>query len=103
MTRMHSGAEDWRYIYTAGDERFWFYRVGGGGSLWALRDLDGKILREYEAHISWGTFKDYVYRGTQLLASSHISEGVRHFHLDHLGTPRRQTSRQTSRGLYESD
>ena len=88
MTRMTSGAEDWIYIYTAGDERFWSYRVGGGGSLWALRDLDGKVLREYEAHVSWATYRDYIYRGTQLLASSHTSEGVRHFHLDHLGTPR---------------
>jgi hypothetical protein len=31
MIRMKSGAEDWVYIYTAGDERFWSYRVGGGG------------------------------------------------------------------------
>jgi hypothetical protein len=92
MTRMKSGAEDWAYIYTAGDERFWSYRVGGGGSLWALRDLDGKILREYEAHTSWSTFKDYIYRGSQLLASSHPTEGVRHLHLDHLGTPRLVTA-----------
>lgn len=88
MTRMTSGAEDWIYIYTAGDERFWSFRVGGGGSLWALRDLDGKVLREYEAHVSWGTFRDYIYRGKQLLASNHTTEGIRHFHLDHLGTPR---------------
>jgi RHS repeat-associated protein len=69
MIRMKSGSEDWVYIYTAGDERFWSYRADGGKSLWALRDLDGRVLREYEAHISWGTFKDYIYRGTQLLAS----------------------------------
>ncbi len=95
MTRMKSGAEDWVYIYTAGDERFWSYRVGGGGSLWALRDLDGKLLREYEAHTSWSTFKDYIYRDSQLLASSHPTEGVRHLHLDHLGTPRLVTAGST--------
>jgi RHS repeat-associated protein len=95
MIRMKSGAEDWAYIYTAGDERFWSYRVGGGGSLWALRDLDGKLLREYEAHTSWSTFKDYIYRGSQLLASSHPTEGVRHLHLDHLGTPRLVTAGST--------
>jgi RHS repeat-associated protein len=88
MTRMVAGAEDWRYIYTAGDERFWSYRVAGGGSLWALRDLDGRLLREYEAHVSWSTFKDYIYRGTQLLASGQPTGGAKHFHLDHLGTPR---------------
>jgi hypothetical protein len=59
MTKMLAGTEDWRYIYTAGDERFWSYRVGGGGSLWALRDLDGRLLREYEAHTNWSTFKDF--------------------------------------------
>ena len=95
MTRMVSGAEDWRYIYTAGDERFWSYRVGGGGSLWALRDLDGRLLREYEAHTSWSTFKDYIYRGTQLLASDHSGRGHKHFHLDHLGTPRLVTAAGT--------
>jgi RHS repeat-associated protein len=95
MIRMKSGAEDWAYIYTAGDERFWSYRVGGGGSLWALRDLDGKILREYEAHTSWSTFKDYIYRGSQLLASTHPTEGTRHLHLDHLGTPRLVTAGST--------
>jgi len=92
MTRMVSGGEDWRYIYTAGDERFWSYRVGGGGSLWALRDLDGRLLREYEAHTNWSTFKDYIYRGTQLLGSAHPAEGDKHFHLDHLGTPRLVTA-----------
>lgn len=88
MTRMKSGAEEWIYTYTAGDERFWSYRLGGGGSLWALRDLDGRLLREYEAHVNWSTYRDYIYRGTQLLASSHPIEGDRHFSLDHLGTPR---------------
>ncbi|MES1244022.1 MAG: RHS repeat-associated core domain-containing protein [Acidobacteriota bacterium] len=88
MVRMKSGTEDWVYLYTAGDERFWSYRVGGGGSLWALRDVDGRVLREYEAHVNWSTYRDYIYRGTQLLGSSHPTEGDRHFHLDHLGTPR---------------
>jgi RHS repeat-associated protein len=88
MIRMKSGAEDWVYVYTAGDERFWSYRVGGGGSLWALRDVDGKVLREYEAHVNWSTYRDYIFRGSQLLASSHPTEGDRHLHLDHLGTPR---------------
>ncbi|MES1243845.1 MAG: RHS repeat-associated core domain-containing protein [Acidobacteriota bacterium] len=92
MIRMKSGAEDWVYVYTPGDERLWSYRVGGGASLWALRDLDGRILREYEAHTSWSAFKDYIYRGSQLLGSVHPAEGTRHFHLDHLGTPRLVTA-----------
>jgi RHS repeat-associated protein len=90
MTRAGNGSAgtDWRYIYTGDNERFWAYSVNDGKSIWTLRDLGGKVLREYDAHISWTTFKDYIYRDGQLLASSHTSEGVQHFHLDHLGTPR---------------
>src|SRR6185436_1064813 len=71
MTRMVSGAEDWRYMYTADNERIWAYRVSGlgAGSVLSLRDLDGKVLREYDAHVSWGAFRDYVYGDGRLLAS----------------------------------
>jgi RHS repeat-associated protein len=103
MTRMVSGAEDWRYIYTADDERFWMYRVGGGGSIWTLRGLDDKVLREYQAHVSWGTFKDYVYRGATLLAeadSAALGGAVRHFHTDHLGTVRAVTNASGQRIAY---
>ncbi|HVF58782.1 MAG TPA: RHS repeat-associated core domain-containing protein [Thermoanaerobaculia bacterium] len=88
MTRLVTSGEDRRFIYTAGDERLWSFLLGGSSSTWALRDLDGRVLREYEPHVNWATAKDYVYRDGQLLASSHPSEGVRHLHLDHLGTPR---------------
>jgi YD repeat-containing protein len=87
MTRMVSGSEDWRYIYTADDERFWSYRVGGGGSIWALRGLDGKVLRSYNAHVNWSNLTDYVYREGTLAAA--VTNGVMsHLHPDHLGTPR---------------
>jgi RHS repeat-associated protein len=103
MTRMVSGAEDWRYIYTADDERFWMYRVGGGGSIWTLRGLDDKVLREYQAHVSWSTFKDYVYRGSTLLAeadSATLGGAVRHFHTDHLGSVRAVTNASGQRIAY---
>ncbi|MGH7428312.1 MAG: RHS repeat-associated core domain-containing protein, partial [Candidatus Methylomirabilaceae bacterium] len=88
MTGSVTSGEDRRFVYTAGDERFWTYRLGGSSSTWALRDLDGRVLREYEAHVNWATAKDYVYRDGQLLATSYPGEGIRHLHLDHLGTPR---------------
>jgi RHS repeat-associated protein len=91
MTRMLSGAEDWRSMYTADDERVWSYRVGGNGSLWTLRDLNGKVLRDYQAHIGWTYYRDYVYRDGSLLtstASAAAGSGTSHYHLDHLGTPR---------------
>jgi hypothetical protein len=103
MTRMVSGAEDWRYIYTADDERFWMYGVGGGGSIWTLRGLDAKVLREYQAHAGWSAFKDYIYRGSSLLAeadSAALGSAVRHFHLDHLGTIRAITNAAGQRIAY---
>jgi RHS repeat-associated protein len=92
LVRAKSGAEEWVYVYTADDERFWSYRVGGGGSLWSLRDLSGQVLREYQAHVSWSTFEDYVYRGDQPLAGLPSSGEQRHFDLDHLGTIRLVTN-----------
>jgi RHS repeat-associated protein len=100
MTRAVVSGADWRYMYTADDERFWTY--GPGKSTWALRDLDGKVLREYDAHVSWSTFRDYVYRGGQLLASVYPGEGQRQFHLDHVGTPRAVTNSAGTRVAYHA-
>ncbi len=90
MTRMVSGAEDWRYIYDANDERLWSYRVGGG-SLWTLRGLNAQVLREYRSHIAWSNYVDSIFRGNALLAtapSAAAGGGINHLHPDHLGTPR---------------
>jgi len=43
MSGYVSGGEDWVYVYTADDERIWSYRKGGGGSVWTLRDLEGRV------------------------------------------------------------
>jgi RHS repeat-associated protein len=91
MTRMVSGAEDWRYLYDANDERFWSYRIGGGGSIWTLRGLNAQVLREYRSHTSWANYVDSIFRGNALLAtapSTALGGGVNHLHTDHLGTPR---------------
>ncbi|HEV8241975.1 MAG TPA: RHS repeat-associated core domain-containing protein [Thermoanaerobaculia bacterium] len=87
-----SSAADWRYTYTADDERLWAYEATvGTGNVWTVRDLDGRALREYDAVAAWAT-RDYIYRDTELLASNFPSEGDRHFHVDHLGTPRLVTN-----------
>jgi RHS repeat-associated protein len=100
MTRMVSGAEEWRYAYTADDERAWLFKVGGNLSRWTLRDLANKVLREYlnDGGI-WSTASDYVYRDGQLLAAE-TATGPRHFHLDHLGTPRLITDRAGRQAAY---
>ncbi len=92
-TRRTVGGEDWIFAYTADDERIWSYRTTLGGSVYTLRDLDGKVLRRHDAHLGWTTFTDSIYRDAGNLLASETSSGVRtHFHLDHLGTPRILTS-----------
>jgi RHS repeat-associated protein len=58
-----------------------------------LRDLTGKVLREYFS-ITGGIRRaeDYVYRDGQLLAAAiarnNVPQTTNHFSVDHLGTPR---------------
>ncbi len=100
MIRMASGAEDWRYAYSADDERVWMLKSGGTFSRWMLRDLDGKVLCEYvNDGGAWRIESDYVYRDGQLLAAE-TARGPRHYHLDHLGTPRLITDRAGSQAAY---
>lgn len=82
-----------QFVYTAADERIAVYTAGRWE--WSLRDHAGKVLRTFTSNdhgnergtagFTWT--KDYVYRGSLLLASDAPS-GRRHYHLDHLGTPR---------------
>jgi hypothetical protein len=54
----------------AGDERVWLKRVGYGLARWTLRDLDGKVLREYTQNTTgWSASEDYLNRDSQLLAT----------------------------------
>jgi RHS repeat-associated protein len=81
------------YAYTADDERIGSYNAVTKQWAWTVRGADGKVLREYTSSggtngaAAWQWSKDYVYRGAQLVASAGI-EGVRHYHVDHLGSPR---------------
>ncbi|HXU29705.1 MAG TPA: RHS repeat-associated core domain-containing protein [Thermoanaerobaculia bacterium] len=91
MWHFQSGAEDWRYVYTAEDERIWSFKTGGS-SRWTLRDLGNNVLREYANNGgTWSVTEDFIHRGGQLLAAD-TTTGVSHFHLDHLGTPRLVTN-----------
>lgn len=78
---------EWAYLYNVDDERVWTYKTGGTESRWYLRGFDAKVLREYTASSAWQIANDYIYRDSQLLVSE-TPVGVRHYHLDHLGTPR---------------
>jgi RHS repeat-associated protein len=79
-------SDEWIYLYSADDERAWSYKTDNT-SLWTLRGLDAKVLREYTTNGTWSVAEDYIYRNGLLLAAE-TPAGTRHFHLDHLGTPR---------------
>jgi RHS repeat-associated protein len=100
MERMTSGSVDLYYLYTADDERFWTYNPAASSSRWTLRDLGGLVLREYTSqNTSWSLTSDYIYRDGLLLAAE-TPGGVRHFHLDHLGTPRLITNGTGQQAAY---
>lgn len=102
MWRMRSGSIEDVHIYTADDERIWTFHLGLNASTWTLRDLSGKVLREYANNAGvWSVTRDYVYRDDQLLAAATPS-GVHHFHLDHLGTPRLITNALGRRVAYHA-
>jgi RHS repeat-associated protein len=84
--------ENWYHLYTVDDERLVSVDWKRGAKYLRFRDLDGKILREVKQTIVgsnelWTVERDYIYRGATLLAAE-TPQGRRHFHPDHLGTPR---------------
>jgi len=99
MRRRTTAGRDWRFFYTAGDERFWSVDLGTWAtSDFTLRDLDGKVLRVYEAAGGkWSRITDYVWRGEALLARDFAYTRPEAFHLDHLGTPRLLTNHRAER------
>ena len=100
-----SGNEEWLYMYDADDERLWSFKPGRFDR-WTIRDLAGKVLRTYEAtNYNWtaSDVEDDIYRDGLLLAAELPNDPLnspRHFHLDHLGTPRLITNRNGAQTAY---
>jgi RHS repeat-associated protein len=101
MTRDTFGQMAREFVYTADDERIATYNVGSSWN-WTVREMDGKVLREFTSNdgpagpgtTSWQWAKDFVWRGGLMLASRQPDGSgttTYHYHLDHLGTPRRVT------------
>jgi len=96
---LDGAANNWRYLYSAGDERLLsIERVRKRRNVWRIRDLDNRVLTEYNNQVRgearhWPPPKDWVYRGQTLLATVQGVAGmepdeVRHVHVDHLGSTR---------------
>jgi RHS repeat-associated protein len=104
-TKIYTAANTFNetYIYTAGEERLGVLTSNTAESsswwYWSVRDEGGKVLRQYRSAASDPTqtalwIEDYVYRDGLLLGAERppTMGGRRHFHLDHLGSPRLITS-----------
>ncbi|MEM7052017.1 MAG: RHS repeat-associated core domain-containing protein, partial [Acidobacteriota bacterium] len=89
-----NGAIEDYYLYTADDERIntLHWAESPIEETWTLRDLGGQVLRTWGtvggSAGTWNHREDHIHRDGQLLASWRPAEGLRFFHLDHLGTPR---------------
>jgi RHS repeat-associated protein len=93
MLTHNNGSKTYRFLYTADDERVATFDATLNRWAWRLRGLDNKVLREYRNQGGiWSWQKDWIHRGGALLATDQPSIGIRHFALDHLGTPRLITS-----------
>jgi RHS repeat-associated protein len=84
------------YFYTADEERVWIHNSTYNNGRIMMRDLSGRVLREYSTvgaanaeTFSWA--KDYLYRGGHALGAITPS-GTFHFHVDHLGNTRLVTN-----------
>ena len=115
------GEEISQYLYTADGERIGIFHHPSREWTWRLRDLEGKLLREWKGGADgpliffdgfeagtldlWSAgrapgcddlvwVRDYVHRGGTVLASFHWSTGVIHHHPDHLGSPIGSTNQQ---------
>ncbi len=90
-----------RYVYDADGERIVLIERLAGADVrhrYTLRGPGTQVARELTHEVGsgiWKLEKDYVYRGGALLASFSGPEAVpdRHYHVDHLGSPRLITDR----------
>jgi RHS repeat-associated protein len=82
------------HLYSPSDERVGSVAIVNGaaaGRQWTIRSPSGAVLTRFTqtAAGAWSWDEDYVYGGARLLAARVSGpEKIRHFHTDHLGTPR---------------
>ncbi|MEM7352045.1 MAG: RHS repeat-associated core domain-containing protein [Acidobacteriota bacterium] len=97
MEHNRVGGLDWVFLYNAAGERVATLMPSEQPVVrWTERDLGNRLITEYVQVGSLGapgstlTTKRYVYAGVRQLASEG-PDGIRHYHLDHLGSVRMAT------------
>jgi RHS repeat-associated protein len=103
VTTHNAAGRTVHYLYTADDERIAAIErlLGTDQALhnkttWTLRSPEDQVLRVFTDDAAsgtrvWNWQEDEIWRGASLLANE-SSLGVRHYALDHLGSPRLLTS-----------
>jgi hypothetical protein len=93
MRQRQDGSTTWQYLYTADGERVIERNPATGLLRWTLRGPGNQPLRilEDRGPGQWSLLRDYIYAGGRLVASVG-TEGERHYHLDHLGSVRLETT-----------
>ena len=97
MEHDRAGGLDWVFLYNVGGERVATLMPSSIPVVrWTDRDIGNRMITEYFQVGSLGapgstiTTKRYIYAGGRLLASDGPA-GIRHYHLDHLGSVRMTT------------
>jgi len=75
------------FVYTAADERLRIEDARNGTMHWRVRDIEKRVLCDFQRSGSWSVYRDYFYRDGALLAAT-TPTTVEHFTLDHLRSPR---------------
>jgi RHS repeat-associated protein len=92
-------SRDFRFLYTAGGERVLaIERLGGTNSgTFTIRGFENQLLSVFRTDTAgiprWS--EDVIWRGNAMLAQDTATTGIRHYTLDHLGSPRLITTGST--------
>lgn len=82
--------DDDTYIYGPDNERLAVINDATGRSLVTVRDASSRVSREYTqtGPRTWVASKDYLYSNRLVASYSYEANEWRHYHPDHLGSPR---------------
>lgn len=94
MTRAVVDGRDFRYLYTADNERIAIVERTGGvnKTTFSLRGFANQLLSTWNTPTTLSWSEDAIWRGNRLLANASLANGDRHYAPDHLGSPRAITS-----------
>jgi RHS repeat-associated protein len=90
------------YGYNADGERVAIRDLQADSFRFTIRDLDNRVIREFiYENDAYRWDQDWVHANGKVIASVH-GEGIKHYHVDHIGTPRLVTDGSGLRSTFNS-